>query len=551
MSIVITVTASVFVISVDGNKVLSKDKNDIYVCTSQEDSSIVQIWETSPQETRRNLIFSSLYSNFSSPTGSTAAIVVDGISDLLENNSIEIINVNAIEIGDPVIGGISNDFLYVDGSGNLANAYSITQESDGIALVTGQIIRSDQLAKSQIDFGINGDEFNFSNDGGVGGASGFSITNTNVSLYSFGGNAALNLSATQSRFYNNATAKIDAGTEVDVGESATLITIGNLTSTTKIFNTLNLDGLTASQLTATDASKNLVSLSTATYPSLTEIARVKGVTSAIQTQIDGKQASDGTLTALAGLTITANSLIYGTGADAFAVLAQNTTATRKFLREVSSTAPVWDTLVAGDMPDLSGTYQPLDSDLTSWAAITRASGFDTFTATPSGANLASLLTTSLPPSKGGLGIDTSASTGFPEVSSGTWSIKTAAQLVADLGYSTAIDFSATINPTGFSGTPTVTSAYYFKVFDHYVVVVNFTGTSNATTCTITLPFNATLTQAALGAVRVQDNGTFQTSGGLASSAAASATITFGKNMSAAGGFTNTGTKTIQTVLTVY
>jgi hypothetical protein len=37
-------------------------------------------------------------------------------------------------------------------------------------------------------------------------------------------------------------------------------------------------------------------------------------------------------------------------------------------------------------------YQPLDSDLTSWAGVTRASGFDTFAATPSSANLASLVT---------------------------------------------------------------------------------------------------------------------------------------------------------------
>lgn len=40
----------------------------------------------------------------------------------------------------------------------------------------------------------------------------------------------------------------------------------------------------------------------------------------------------------------------------------------------------------------ASTYQPLDSDLTSWAGITRASGFDTFVATPSSANLAALLT---------------------------------------------------------------------------------------------------------------------------------------------------------------
>jgi hypothetical protein len=42
--------------------------------------------------------------------------------------------------------------------------------------------------------------------------------------------------------------------------------------------------------------------------------------------------------------------------------------------------------------NLTALYQPLDSDLTSWAAITRASGFDTFTATPSSANLISLIT---------------------------------------------------------------------------------------------------------------------------------------------------------------
>lgn len=41
---------------------------------------------------------------------------------------------------------------------------------------------------------------------------------------------------------------------------------------------------------------------------------------------------------------------------------------------------------------LEGLFQPLDSDLTSWAAVTRASGFDTFASTPSSANLAALLT---------------------------------------------------------------------------------------------------------------------------------------------------------------
>jgi hypothetical protein len=54
---------------------------------------------------------------------------------------------------------------------------------------------------------------------------------------------------------------------------------------------LLVSGLTASELTATDASKNIVSLPVATYPSLTETSYVKGVTSAIQTQLNAKLTS--------------------------------------------------------------------------------------------------------------------------------------------------------------------------------------------------------------------------------------------------------------------
>lgn len=49
--------------------------------------------------------------------------------------------------------------------------------------------------------------------------------------------------------------------------------------------------LTASEMLVTDASKNIVSAPVATYPSLTELAYVKGVTSAIQTQIGTKAPS--------------------------------------------------------------------------------------------------------------------------------------------------------------------------------------------------------------------------------------------------------------------
>lgn len=43
-------------------------------------------------------------------------------------------------------------------------------------------------------------------------------------------------------------------------------------------------------------------------------------------------------------------------------------------------------------PVLNVGLQPLNANLTSWAAITRATGFDTFVATPSSANLAALVT---------------------------------------------------------------------------------------------------------------------------------------------------------------
>ncbi len=65
-------------------------------------------------------------------------------------------------------------------------------------------------------------------------------------------------------------------------------------------NGANLSGQTASTIASFDASKNVVSLSTSTYPSLTELSYVKDVTSAIQTQLNGKQATGNYITALTG-----------------------------------------------------------------------------------------------------------------------------------------------------------------------------------------------------------------------------------------------------------
>lgn len=83
---------------------------------------------------------------------------------------------------------------------------------------------------------------------------------------------------------------------------AITLTLGAITP-----SSVQVSGLTASELTATDASKNLVSLAVATYPSLTELSYVKGVTSAIQTQLGTKAPTasptfTGTVTLPVGLT---------------------------------------------------------------------------------------------------------------------------------------------------------------------------------------------------------------------------------------------------------
>jgi len=64
------------------------------------------------------------------------------------------------------------------------------------------------------------------------------------------------------------------------------------TDASPTFAGATFSGLTASELIATDGDKALQSLAVATYPSLTEIAYVKGVTSAIQTQINAKGGGD-------------------------------------------------------------------------------------------------------------------------------------------------------------------------------------------------------------------------------------------------------------------
>lgn len=70
----------------------------------------------------------------------------------------------------------------------------------------------------------------------------------------------------------------------------------------------NFNNETANRIASFGASKTLTGLDTATYPDLTELSYVKGVTSSIQTQLGNKQPLDTQLTDLAGLLYTGNGL---------------------------------------------------------------------------------------------------------------------------------------------------------------------------------------------------------------------------------------------------
>ncbi len=65
-----------------------------------------------------------------------------------------------------------------------------------------------------------------------------------------------------------------------------------------------------------------------------------------------------------------------------------------YLTSFSETDPVWIADKPNYLTSVAAAlaYQPLDSDLTSWATVTRSSGFDTFVTAPNSSNLASLIT---------------------------------------------------------------------------------------------------------------------------------------------------------------
>ena len=72
--------------------------------------------------------------------------------------------------------------------------------------------------------------------------------------------------------------------------SGTTGTVNVVFSDNPTFTTgITLSSLTANQILASSSGQGIISLTTATYPSLTELSYVKGVTSSVQTQLNNKQ----------------------------------------------------------------------------------------------------------------------------------------------------------------------------------------------------------------------------------------------------------------------
>jgi hypothetical protein len=156
--------------------------------------------------------------------------------------------------------GAADDFLQVNAT------------EDGLEFATG--------GGGGIPGGLN-TQVQFNDSGAFGGDAELTYDKT-TNLLTVGG--AVHTSTIQAHTSAGLTLETQGGADI------ALFGAGGGTNAT-FYDGVKLNAQTASRILSTDASSNITALDTATYPSLTELTYVKGVTSAIQTQLGGKQAT--------------------------------------------------------------------------------------------------------------------------------------------------------------------------------------------------------------------------------------------------------------------
>lgn len=182
----------------------------------------------------------------------------------------------------------------------------------------------------------------------------------------------------------------------DTDNTYSYFTIGTGLTYTHATHTLSSSGGlsgsgVANEIAYFTGASALGSLATATYPSLTELAYVKGVTSSIQTQLGNKQPLDTQLTDLAGLSYTGNALKYirvNAGENGWEVATVSGSGATTALDNLASVS-INTSLLAQTGVDLGSTTKPF-RNLFLWGSGTYATTYIELTGTPTSTRVLTL-----------------------------------------------------------------------------------------------------------------------------------------------------------------
>lgn len=182
--------------------------------------------------------------------------------------------------------------LFTTGIHNTAIGYqSLSQNTSGqnnIAIGGKQVLYQNTTGSSNIAVGYQSAFGNTTGDYNTTIGHQSLVTNStgtnNVAIGAYAGYYETGSNAFYVNNQDRSTTAGDKAKSLFYGVFAATVAGQSLT----INATTNISSLTASEIVITDGSKNIVSAAVETYPSLTELSYVKGLTSAIQTQLDAK-----------------------------------------------------------------------------------------------------------------------------------------------------------------------------------------------------------------------------------------------------------------------